>query len=62
MTKQFVEDEHWNYFDDWYSSDNSMRLIYEAIDAESVDLLKKGHEEIQNSECYDNYGCPSYIR
>ena len=67
LTKHFVEDEHWCNFDDWYSPDYSMKLIYDAImkydiDAEAVALLKAGHEEIQKTECYDNYGCPSYIR
>ena len=67
MTKHFVEDEHWCYFDDWYSPDYSMKLIYGAImkydiDAEATKLLKAGHEEIQKTECYDNYGCPSFIR
>ena len=67
MTKHFVEDEHWCYFDDWYSPDYSLKQIYDAImkydiDAEATELLKAGHEEIQKTECYDNYGCPSYIR
>lgn len=67
MTKHFVEDEHWCYFDDWYSPDYSMMLIYDAImkydiDAEATTLLKAGHEEIQKTECYDKYGVPSYIR
>ena len=67
MTKHFVEDEHWCYFDDWYSPDYSLKLIYDAImkcdiDAEAAALLKSGHDEIQNTECYNNYGCPSYIR
>ncbi len=67
MTKHFVEDEHWCYFDDWYSPDFSMRQIYDAImkydiGAEAADLLKAGHDEIKKTECYDNYGCPSYIR
>ena len=67
MTKHFVEDEHWCYFDDWYSPDYFMKLIYDAImkcdiDTESAMLLKSVHDEILNTECYDNYGCPSYIR
>ena len=67
MTKHFVEDEHWCYFDDWYSPDYSMKQIYDAImkydiDAEAVALLKAGHDEIQNTKCYENYGCPSYIK
>ena len=58
--------KHWCYFDDWYSPDYSMKLIYDAImkhdiDAESQALLKAGHDEIKKTECYDNYGCPSYI-
>ena len=35
------------------------------IDEDCTDvaaLLKAGHEEIQKTECYDNYGVPSYIR
>lgn len=67
MTKHFVEDEHWCYFDNWYSPDYSVQQIYDSIikydiDAEAAELLKAGHEEIQKTECYDNYGCPSYYR
>ena len=66
MTKHFVEDKHWCYFHDWYSPDYSMKLIYDAImkhdiDAESQALLEEGHKEILQSECYEDYGCPSYI-
>lgn len=58
--------KHWSYFDDWYSPDYSMKLIYDAImqhdlDAESHALLEEGHKEILQSECYEDYGCPSYI-
>lgn len=31
------------------------------IDAESHALLDKGHTEILQSECYEDYGCPLYI-
>lgn len=67
MTKHFVEDEHWCYFDDWYSPDYSMKQIYDVImkydiDVETAEMLKAGHKEILKTECYDNYGCPSYIR
>ncbi len=46
---------------------DSIALIYDAImkhdiDAESAALLKAGHDEVKKTECYDNYGCPSYIR
>lgn len=31
------------------------------IDAESQALLDEGHKEILQSECYEDYGYPSYI-
>ena len=67
MCIHFVEDEHWCYFDDWYSPDNVMSELYEFIMKHDIDkdaeaLLLAGHEEIRQTECYDNYGCPSYIR
>lgn len=31
------------------------------IDAESHALLDEGHKEILQSECYEDYGVPSYI-
>ena len=31
------------------------------IDAKSLVLLKDGHKEMQQSECYEDYGYPSYI-
>ena len=66
MTKHFVEDEHYCYFDDLYSPEYTMQWIYEAIqkhdiDPESQSLLDEGHKEILQSECYEDYGYPSYI-
>ena len=66
MTKHFVEDEHYCYFDDMYSPEYTMQWIFEAIqkhdiDAESQALLDKGHTKILQSECYEDYGVPSYI-
>ena len=91
MCKQFVEDEHYCYFDDMYSPEYTMQWIYEAIrkaaikreegqvttcafpsvsrlnevkhdiDIESKALLDEGHKEILQSECYEDYGVPSYI-
>ena len=66
MTKHFVEDEHYCYFDDMYSPEYTMQWIYEAIqkhdiDAESQALLDEGNKEILQSECYEEYGYPSYI-
>ena len=67
MCKHFVEDEHFCYFDDMYSPEYTMQWIYEAIqkhdiDAESQALLEEGHKEILQSECYKDYGFPSYIK
>ena len=91
MTKHFVEDEHYCYFDDMYSPEYTMQWIYEAIqkaaikreegqvttcvfpsvsrlnevkhdiDAESQALLVGRHKEILQSECYEDYGYPSYV-
>ena len=66
MVNHFVEDEHWCYFDDMYSSEYTMQWIYESIlkhdmDAGSLALLEEGHKEILHSECYEDYGCPLYI-
>lgn len=66
MCKHFVEDEHYCYFDDMYSQEYTMQWIYEAIqkhniDAESQALQEEGHKEILQSECYKEYGSPSYI-
>jgi len=31
------------------------------MDAESLALLEDGYKEILQSECYEDYGYPSYI-
>ena len=66
MCEHFVKDEHYCYFDDIYSPEYTMQGIYEAIqehniDSESQRLLEEGHKEILQSECYEDYGMPSYI-
>ena len=66
MVNHFVEDEHFCYFDDMYSPEYSLQWIYEDImkydiDEESRKLLDEGHEEIKQSECYQEYGLPIYI-
>ena len=43
-----------------------LQWIYKAIqkhdiDAESKALLTDGHKEILQTECYEDYGYPSYI-
>jgi len=55
-----------NHFVDMYSPEYSLQWIYEDImkydiDEESRKLLEEGHEEILQSECYQEYGYPSYI-
>ena len=66
LTKHFVEDEHYDYFDDLYCPEYSLQSIYEDIidhnlDPDSKSLLEAGHAEILESECYQDYGVPSYI-
>ena len=66
MYVHFVEDEHYCYFDDMYSSEYTMQWIYESIlkhdmDAGSLALLEEGHKEILHSECYYDYSCFLYI-
>ena len=61
-----LRSEHYCYFDDMYSPEFTMQWIYEAIqkhdiDAESLALLEDGHKEVLHSECYVDYGYPSYI-
>lgn len=66
MVTHFVEDEHYCYFDDMYSPEYSLRWIYEDIrkydiGEELQTMLDIGHREIMDSECYQEYGYPSYI-
>lgn len=66
MVNHFVDDEHFCYFDDMYSPEYSLQWIYEDImkydiDQDSRKLLEEGHKEILQSECYEEYGYPSYI-
>lgn len=66
MAVHFVEDEHYCYFDDMYSPEYSLRNIYVCIrkygiGEEEHTLLDLGHSEIMDSECYQEYGYPSYI-
>ena len=49
-----------------YNPEYAMQWIYDAIhkhdiDAESRESLEEGHKEILQSECYKEYGYPSYI-
>ena len=66
MCNHFVEDEHFCYFDDMYSPEYVMQRVFEDLqmcnlDFESAMLLKESHDEIMQTECYQEYGYPSYI-
>ncbi len=66
MCIHFVEDEHYCYFDDLYSPEYILQDVFEKLqmcnlDFETAMLLKEGHDEIMQTECYQEYGYPSYI-
>ena len=44
-----------------YKQAVTMYLQLLKSDAESLALLDEGHKEILQSECYQDYGIPSYI-
>ena len=67
LTSHFVEDEHYNYFDDMYSPDYVCQDMMEAIissikngnfPAEELKHLKGGLEKLMHTEAYEDYGVP----
>ena len=44
-----------------FPSVSRLNEVKHDIDAESQALLVDGHKEILQSECYEDYGYPSYI-
>ena len=67
LTYHFVEDEHYNYFDDMYSPDyvcqDMMEAIVDSIKGgnfpdEEMRRLKEGLEELEHTEAYEDYGTP----
>ena len=67
LTYHFVEDEHYNYFDDMYSPDyvcqNMMEKVINAIESgifPDVELqhLKDGLDKLKHTEAYEDYGTP----
>ena len=67
LTYHFVEDEHYNYFDDMYSPDYVCQDMMEAIissikngdfPAAELQRLKDGLEKLKHTEAYENYGVP----
>lgn len=66
MCLHFVADEHYCYFDDLYSPEYVLQNLFEKLqmcnlDFDSAMQLKEGHDEIMQTECYQDYGYPSYI-
>ena len=66
MSIHFVKDEHWCYFDDLYSPELVLKGIFADIKKyniceEQQIILDIGHGEIMDSECYQEYGYPSYL-
>ena len=67
LTYYFVEDEHYNYFDDMYSPDYACQDMMEAIisaiksrnlPAEDLQRLRDDLEKLKHTEAYEDYGVP----
>lgn len=67
LTYHFVEDEHYDYFDDMYSPDYVCQDMMEAIidtiksgnlPAEDLQRLRDGLEKLKHTEAYEDYGVP----
>ena len=67
LTYHFVEDEHYNYFDDMCSPDYVCLDMMEAVIAaikrgnfpdEELQRLKGGMEKLEQTEAYEDYGSP----
>lgn len=67
LSNHFVEDKHFCYFDDMYSSDYTCYDILKSIitqiktgkvPAEDVNHLDKGIAKIAKMEAYEEYGSP----
>ena len=66
MCIHFVNDEHYCYFDDLYAPEYILQGLFEKLqmcnlDFETATILKEGHDEIMQTECYQEYGYPSYV-
>ena len=66
MCAHFVDDEHYCYFDDLYAPEYIVQGLFEKLqmcnlDFETAMILKEGHDEIMQTECYQEYGYPTYI-
>lgn len=66
FTYHFVEDEHYDYFDDMYSPDYVCQDMMKAV----IDVIKRGNfpdgelqrlkdvEKLKHTEAYEDYGVP----
>ncbi len=70
LTERFIADEHWCWFDDFYSPDYTVSCIWDkfipyirsgAIAGEPLIELESGLKLIEKTEAYQNYGYPSMI-
>ena len=67
MCRHFVENEHYNYFDDMYSPEyaiDDLIDLFTGLDktgklpVETKGYLEKAWQEIKETECYQDYGLP----
>ena len=67
LTYHFVEDEHYNYFDDMYSPDYVCQDMMDAVinavksgnlPAEELQRLKDELGKLKDTEAYEDYGVP----
>lgn len=67
LTYHFVEDEHYDYFDDMYSPDyvcqGMMEAVIESIKGgsfpdEERKRLEEGLDRLMHTEAYEDYGVP----
>lgn len=70
LTRHFIADEHWCWFDDLYSPDYTVSQIWDkfvphirsgALAGECLEELEAGLAEIEASEAYQDYHMPSMI-
>lgn len=66
----FVDDEHYNYFDDMYNPDYVLTSLTEkfnklnlsgGLQKSTKTFLRKAWKEIQETEAFCNYGVPSCV-
>ena len=70
LTRHFIAEEHWNWFDDYYSPDYTVSRIWDkfvppirsgVLAGECLEELEAGLTEIEASGAYQEYHVPSMI-